>query len=102
MKYLLFHHRRFLGEGGFDLVAEVTADAVGDIWAVTQHRMGPCWTEKPQVKALVNSPRSTSVGDIIVTEDLEVLQIEMSGYRDITSTAGGQIHLEAARRHWNV
>lgn len=56
----------------FDLVAEVQANTPEQAFALTNH-VDENWTKNPEIKHLmIPSPRSSSPGDIIVTNDGKV------------------------------
>jgi len=74
---LVFHDRRPLFGFGdyqkhfpddYECVAEVETAELGLVFQLTNHIDQP-WMLNEQAKALVSQPRSTSVGDIVVTSD---------------------------------
>lgn len=54
---------------GYSLAASVECDNIDEVFRVTNH-IDESWTENPEVKELHDPrPRSTSVGDVVVSED---------------------------------
>lgn len=51
----------------FQLVAKVDAEQIDHVFSLTNH-IDKSWTENESVTALIENPRSTSVGDIVVDE----------------------------------
>lgn len=61
--------RQMLKDGKYDFVATVNVDDLNVAYGLTNNIMSS-WTQNENVDARVDEARSTSVGDIFVTEDV--------------------------------
>ena len=54
---------------GYELVAEVEATGLHEVFCLTQHLYNCFWPDNPGVSFSCRPVRSTSVGDVVVTPD---------------------------------
>ena len=69
---------------GYVLVAEVDTNSKEKAFELT-NTIDRGWWENEGVKCLVGQTRSTSVGDIVTTEDGKIWLCEALGWKEITA-----------------
>ena len=75
-------------EASFQLVAEVDSLDLNKVFELTNH-IDHDWTENSEVNLISNrTPRSTSVGDVIVVEDKHFL-VEPVGWKEVPESILG-------------
>ena len=75
-------------ESSFQLVAEVDSLDLNKVFELTNH-IDHDWTENSEVNLISNrTPRSTSVGDVIVVEDKHFL-VEPVGWKEVPESILG-------------
>lgn len=91
MKFTVWHairptfgfsgHPEFI-EANYKRVAIVESQSVTDVYRITNHVEGS-WTRNPEVVQFTGTPRSTSVGDVVVAETGTTYRCEMTGWSKI-------------------
>lgn len=100
-KYITYHNQNFtdyffsksLKGNHIKKAAVVEADNLDDVYRATNTIDSP-WTENPEVKeVLTDSPRSLSVGDLILDEAANKLHVvEDMGFRVVTKAERNSIN----------
>ena len=92
MIFKVYHHKTptfgfgetpEFNESNFELIAEVECPAgeYGDVFRITNH-IDEAWWKNPEVKSFKDRSRSTSVGDVIVSDDGIRRRCEMTGWSE--------------------
>ena len=66
----------------YELVADVDTDSLGEVFRLTNSIDHP-WMGNAEVYSYRATCRSTSVGDVVVTEDGKVMRCEHVGWKKI-------------------
>lgn len=100
MNFQVYHAKDFPKPGqrvfpqDYELVAEVEANNIGDVFYFTNH-VDHAWWEHQNVRKVVGRPcRSTSVGDIVVSNEIVSL-CRVVGWSDLGNLAQSPFTINA-------
>ena len=80
-------------------VADIAVDNINDVFRLTQNLETP-WTDGPYVRMAEMRRRSTSIGDVIQTEDGRTFVVAPLGLEEVTAAEPDPevLHVRFARR----